>query len=652
MSFDKKTGVLTIEEGVTTIKENSLRALSAKTLVLPKSLKEISLQKENYLPRLEKVFFHPESTPYEILFTGNSTIKFVSLPNSLESIPDNCFKDCTSLEEVVLPERLNRINFCSFTRTPKLKKVTWPKTPVIIEQGAFRETGLESVKGLSVKFLEREVFESSALREVDITILQDCRLEGTFQECKQLEQCIIRLGGHATLYRTFKDCTSLEVVGMTSGVSFILLDVFDNCRKLRLVGLPSDFKIFGSTLYDSEVRIDKQTFSGKVLEEKVNVPAIAKNLREVESMCGDFVFNCCDIIELYNSKLPTLREALDNKTSSEVPLYEEVLPLGSFEYDEESGTLTLGEKITEINFRANSDICGPVMNKVTVLNRAKKIIFSRALKSIQFEAFRGCKNLEEVVFPEDCLLEELDSSVFKNCARLTSVSLPKNLKVIDSECFQDCKSLTSVKWPECSVLIEFSAFRKTGLREVKNAKFSEISFEAFRDSQLESVDVIIEGPNSIVQGECFQGCKNLVSVKITANTPTILTQYAITQMEALRELSLLGQIVLIDYMDLRSPLSKFAVSSQLSALCKIKSELLPNEIEVDGEMIVPRECLTSIMIENGSINTRCLGNYAGVFKFAQSRRTLREELLLLYPEQMTVKLGLSRGDDIEETSLF
>lgn len=215
MSFDKKSGVLTIEEGVTTIKENSLRVLSAKTLVLPKSLKEISLQKENYLPRLEKVLFHPESKPYKISFTENSTIKSVSLPKFLESVSDYCFKSCSSLEEVVLPEHLECIKSYAFARTPKLKKITWPETPMIIEQGAFSKAGLESVKGLRVKFLEKEAFESSALREVDITVLQDCKLEGTFQECKQLEQCIIRLGGSATLYRTFENCTSLQVVGMT-----------------------------------------------------------------------------------------------------------------------------------------------------------------------------------------------------------------------------------------------------------------------------------------------------------------------------------------------------------------------------------------------------------------------------------------------------
>lgn len=72
----------------------------------------------------------------------------------------------------------------------------------------------------------------------------------------------------------------------------------------------------------------------------------------------------------------------------------------------------------------------------------KSIKIPSLVKKLPYAAFRGCTELEEVIFEEG--IEVIDTSAFEECHKLNNIVFPKSLKVIDSDSFYSCKSLENV----------------------------------------------------------------------------------------------------------------------------------------------------------------------------------------------------------------
>jgi hypothetical protein len=74
---------------------------------------------------------------------GLKTIKF---PQQMKSISSAAFVDCTALEELYIPEGIERIEFDAFGRCYGLKHVYLPQTLKVIERGVFWKCkGLEEI---------------------------------------------------------------------------------------------------------------------------------------------------------------------------------------------------------------------------------------------------------------------------------------------------------------------------------------------------------------------------------------------------------------------------------------------------------------------------------------------------------------------------
>lgn len=61
------------------------------------------------------------------------------LNNLMSAIPSNCFRTCSALEEIEIPENIEIIGKSAFYRCPNLAKVKIPKTLKVIEEGAFKD---------------------------------------------------------------------------------------------------------------------------------------------------------------------------------------------------------------------------------------------------------------------------------------------------------------------------------------------------------------------------------------------------------------------------------------------------------------------------------------------------------------------------------
>ena len=119
--------------------------------------------------------------------------------------------------------------------------------------------------------------------------------------------------------------------------------------------------------------------------------------------------------------------------------------------------------------------------------------------SIDYNAFKGCQNLESVTLPES--LTTLGDYAFSSCKLLKTIKIPSGVTAIPDQCFDGCSSLESVTIPEGVTTIGDYAFGYCNL----NALTLPESLEK-------------------IGGYAFTGNKSLKSVNIPAKVKTIETE--------------------------------------------------------------------------------------------------------------------------------
>lgn len=137
----------------------------------------------------------------------------------------------------------------------------------------------------------------------------------------------------------------------------------------------------------------------------------------------------------------------------------------------------------------------------------------KTLKIIGNGAFSGCSNLRSITIPNS--VTTIGSSAFVCCYDLTSVTIPDSVTSIGDGAFRDCRSLTSIKIPNGVTSIRYRTF--SGCRSLTSITIPDsitiIEEDAFSGcSSLESITI----PDSVtsIGNWAFFGCSGLTSITI------------------------------------------------------------------------------------------------------------------------------------------
>jgi uncharacterized protein YjdB len=135
------------------------------------------------------------------------------------------------------------------------------------------------------------------------------------------------------------------------------------------------------------------------------------------------------------------------------------------------------------------------------------------VKYLDSECFKECTRLTSITLPEG--ITELPQLCFENCSSLTSVTLPKGITSLGSNCFRGCSSLASITLPEGITSLEFACFQ--GCSSLTSITLPEgitsLEFACFAGcSSLTSI-TLPEGITSLGDG-CFSGCSSLTSITL------------------------------------------------------------------------------------------------------------------------------------------
>lgn len=167
----------------------------------------------------------------------------VSLPSSLKVIERCCFENCTSLQSIRLPAKLETIGISAFAGSG-LTDITVPASVkkfvkgTVLANDCFRNTPLKSAT-LLCKVTGSYMFEGcKKLTKVtlnnDITTLE----WGIFKECTSLQTVVLPAGIKELPYQTFYGCTSLTKIEIPEAVTAVGEGALQQCMALTKLRIP------------------------------------------------------------------------------------------------------------------------------------------------------------------------------------------------------------------------------------------------------------------------------------------------------------------------------------------------------------------------------------------------------------------------------
>ncbi len=322
------------------------------------------------------------------------------IPESVTSIGDYAFAECSSLIEINIPESVTSIGYSAFKECSSLIKINIPESVTSIDYGAF--SGCSSLTEIyipkSVMSIDWCVFEGcSSLEKIIVAEgnevydsrggcngIIETQTNSLISGCKNtiIPESVTSIGDYA-----FSGCSNLIEIKIPEGVTSIDYSAFLGCSSLAEITIP-----------ESVTSIDGSAFSGCSSLIEINIP------ESVTSICSYVFWKCSSLIEI-----------------------------------------TIPESVTSIDYGAFSG-CSSLM----------EINIPESVTSIGEYAFNECSSLTKINIPES--VTEIDFGVFMECRSLTEIIISGSVTSIDGSAFSGCSSLAEITIPESVTLIGYSAF--------------------------------------------------------------------------------------------------------------------------------------------------------------------------------------------------
>lgn len=239
-------------------------------------------------------------TRIDVAFSGKTQLQKVTVPAAVKALPENMFRDCTSLNAVTfasgsqlqtigkwafmstavaaieIPEGVTELPDGVFKNCLSLTEITLPSNLVSVGGGCFyncKALTTVNVCADNLTIADRAFYSCESLETINsanpLQLSSDIsKLGMEFEGCKSLKAVSVA-GGMIGSF-AFDGCESLVSVGIAEGVKTIGEYAFDGCTSLKRILLPASLQ-----------EIKHETFRNVVFEEitclAVTPPSIRDN---------------------------------------------------------------------------------------------------------------------------------------------------------------------------------------------------------------------------------------------------------------------------------------------------------------------------------------------------------------------------------------
>ena len=383
-----------------------------------------------------------------------TSLKSITIPNSVMEIGSSAFSGCSSLTSITIPNSVTEIGVYAFKGCTSLTSITIPNSVTNIGDSTF--WGCSSLTAIYVAVDNKNYTSvNGVLFNKDKTALI-CYPAGKTDKSYNITNSVTSIGNYA-----FNGCSSLTSVTIPNSVTEIGGSAFVGCASLKSIMMPNSVTSIGDmafykcssltsiTIPDSVTSIGSSAFSDCSKLRSITIPNSVTSI-------GAWAFNGCTgltaiNVAMENQNYVSPDGVLYNKDKTTIICY----PAGK-----KGNNYKIPDGVTEIGSIAFSRCSS--LTSVTIPN---------SVTSIGSGAFNGCTSLTRVTIPNS--VTKIGWNAFSGCTNLTSITIPNSVISIDWYAFRGCTSLKSITIPNSVTSIGKNAFGyyyDNGYKKINNIK--------------------------------------------------------------------------------------------------------------------------------------------------------------------------------------
>ena len=387
-AFDGCTGLtsITIPESVTSIGRMAFYGCSS--LPVENNLRYADTYLVEAVDKTLSTYSIKEGTKWigSSAFSDCSSLKSITIPNSVTSIGNQAFYWCNSLTSVTIPNSVTEIgdgafDCCESLTSPVYNAHCFAYMPRSYKGAYIIPEGIKQIAGNAFAYC-------SGLTSITIPNSITSIGERAFQKCSGLTS--VSIGNSVTSIGryAFYECSGLTSINIPNSVTSIGDYAFEYCSSLTSITIPNSVKEIGKGAFEWCSGLTSVTIGNSV------------------TSIGDNAFDCC-------------------KGLTSVTLGSSVTSIGSWAFAYCSGltSITIPNSVTSIGVGAFSDCKG--LTSITIPN---------SVTSIGRYASRNCSGLTSVTIGNS--VTSIGEGAFSNCPGLTFIeSLAEVPPTLETDAF-------------------------------------------------------------------------------------------------------------------------------------------------------------------------------------------------------------------------
>ena len=485
--------------------------------------------------------------------SGN-TLKKVVLDDSLVTIPNYMFQNCSGLTSVEYGDEIISFGGSAFYGCTSLKEIPIPAKLQTIGYQCFYQCGIiEFIATPTINSIGNDAFRyCDSLRVIDLSKASITTLNSNaISYCSALEELYLPEVLQVIKSRAITYCENLKSLHIPSSVTTLSEQTYEwnsypftDCYFETITGgegltyiSPSAFVSMGA----DKIELNLVSNTEYVIYEGVLCKYVEGGYHAVlfPTITGDYI--------MPEEIVSTDGHAIRKLTATSITFSPNMphITLDIAGYSEPNETLVraiIPEGVISIRGGATGGSSWMGQGLFDWCIALKEVSLPSTLKVLGGSTFWNCTSLESITLPEGLTTigegnSQDDACVFRDCTSLKSINLPYNVSTIYYMTFSGCTSLESI---DLSYIenIEQGAFNGcTALKEIKFGQYLTKIYQSFNDCN--SLEVLELDGVELNVNNSFNNCTGLKKLIINADVKTFSNSfqkcYALEEIEVSAE---------------------------------------------------------------------------------------------------------------------